>query len=636
MDPSYSIYPLSIAGEPLAIDQDPLRIGADSSLQQGVEAMAGAAKTCALIYTGPTLIGVLTYSHLGEATTCGVDFRQAAVSNWLTPLDRLRLVPGDRLEDGNNLPPDDYLPVLNPAQHWVGLLTPEGDYKITPEAFLPRPAAFPSLPQPQGKLHQEHLILALKGAKVGAWDWDLMTNTLTLSEELEQLLEISPGDFDGRYESIFNYIYREDRAAVHQVLQAAITQGQRYDIDFRVVQPDGVIRWLLSQGQGFNHGGMSPRLVGITLDISDQKQAESELKLQARRERLVGEIAQRIRSLLDLENILEQTVVLVREFIAADRVIILQCAPDVSGKVVQEACVEGYPTMLGWSLRDPWTVQEKFLAHYRLGNGLAIANIYEQGLAESQLLFLEYFKIQAEMVAPLLQGQSLWGLLIVHQCDAPRQWRSSDLRLLQTLATQVGIAIHQAKLHQRLTLVNQKLKRMAYLDGLTQVANRRRFEHHLDNEWRRMARQQTPLGIILADIDYFKEFNDLYGHQAGDNCLRLVARLLGRAAKRPGDLVARYGGEEFVVILPGADLKGAETVAEDIRQSVRSRRITHLGKNTIDGIVTMSLGVASGIPGPGVDSASLLKQADGALYAAKHGGRDQVRLAHDLESRAKG
>jgi diguanylate cyclase (GGDEF)-like protein len=298
----------------------------------------------------------------------------------------------------------------------------------------------------------------------------------------------------------------------------------------------------------------------------------------------------------------------------------------MSGQVTQEACNAGYPTMMGWSLRDPWTVEEKFLAHYRRGRGLAVANIYDQGLAESQLLFLEYFQIQAEIVVPLLQEESLWGLLIAHQCDAPRQWRTADVRLLQSLAVQVGIAIHQAKLHQRLTLANQKLKRIAYLDGLTQVANRRRFEQHLESEWRRMARQQTFLAIILADIDYFKGFNDLYGHQAGDNCLRLVARTLSRAARRPGDLVARYGGEEFAVILPGADLQGAETIAEDLRRSIRDRRVAHQGSN-IDRIVTMSLGVASCIPSSKGNPASLLKQADAALYAAKHGGRDQVRAA---------
>jgi diguanylate cyclase (GGDEF)-like protein len=282
--------------------------------------------------------------------------------------------------------------------------------------------------------------------------------------------------------------------------------------------------------------------------------------------------------------------------------------------------------MLGWALRDPWSVGETFLNHYRAGRGLAVENIYTQNLPASQLEFLEYFQIQAEVVVPLLQEETLWGLLIAHQCRSPRAWLTADVRLLQSLATQVGIAIQQAKLHRELTLANHRLHRMAYLDGLTQVANRRRFEQYLDQEWRRMSRERSPLSVIMADIDCFKGFNDRYGHQAGDNCLRLVARTLSRAAKRPGDLVARYGGEEFVIVLPNTDLKGAETVAEDIRLLVHSRRIPHEG-STVAKVVTMSLGVASTHPNAGISPAVLIKRADEALYQAKNEGRDQVRSA---------
>jgi diguanylate cyclase (GGDEF)-like protein len=232
-------------------------------------------------------------------------------------------------------------------------------------------------------------------------------------------------------------------------------------------------------------------------------------------------------------------------------------------------------------------------------------------------------------VVPLLQEQTLWGLLIAHQCRSPRAWRTADVRLLQNLATQVGIAIQQAKLHRELTLANQRLKRMAYLDGLTQVANRRRFEQYLDQEWRRMSRENGCISIIMADIDSFKGFNDHYGHQAGDNCLRLVARILTRAAKRPGDLVARYGGEEFVIVLPNTDIKGAETVAEEIRLLVRHQRIRHEG-SVVDKVVTMSLGVASTLPAIDASPASLIKLADDALYLAKNQGRDQVRVAAAL------
>nr|WP_228038539.1 diguanylate cyclase [Nodosilinea sp. LEGE 06152] len=472
---------------------------------------------------------------------------------------------------------------------------------------------------------QERLALALQGAQMGTWDWDLAQGTIVISDEQERLLGLAPGEFDGSYDTLFTYLHKDDQAAIHQALQRSIQLKQRYGVEFRVLHRDGQTRWLSARGQVFDDGEHAPRLAGVTLDVSDQKRAEAEIKLQSQRERLVAEIAQRIRHLLDLDSILAQTVTSVQAFIEADRVIVIQCGADMSGEVIQESCAEAYPPMLGWSLRDPWSVGEKFLAHYRAGRGLAVENIYTQNLPPSQLAFLEYFQIQAEIVVPLLEDQTLWGLLIAHQCRSPRAWRTPDVRLLQNLATQVGIAIQQAKMHRELTLANQRLKRMAYLDGLTQVANRRRFEQYLDREWRRMSRENGPLSLIMADIDSFKGFNDRYGHQAGDNCLRLVARLLTRAAKRPGDLVARYGGEEFVLVLPNTDLKGAETVAEDIRLLVRSHRIAHEG-SAVAKIVTMSFGVASALPASDGSPAQLVKRADDALYSAKHQGRDQVRV----------
>lgn len=619
-----------------ALDPAPLELKAHFSLGQALMAMAAATKTYALVVQdNGNLAGVLTYANVAVAAAQNAVFTKAPLEDWMTPLESLVLSPNGPLPLSASLPlvcVPPYRVVVSSSGHWVGLMTPTGYYGLPNSSLDPACSLDLTACQQQSlSLHeqQERLTLALKGAQMGTLDWDISADMLVVSEELQQLLALAPGEFDGHSQSLFEHIHPEDRAKVHEALQHAIYHQQRYDIEFRILLPDGSVRWLLSQGQVFRLPNLTPRLVGVTMDISAQKQAEAELKLQAQRERLVTEMAQRIRNLLDLDNILEQTVIAVREFIEADRVIILQCAPDMSGEVIQESCSPTYPAMMGWTVRDPWSVDAKFLAHYRQGRGMAVANVYEQGLSDNQLMFLEYFKIKAEVVVPLLQEQTVWGLLIAHQCSAPRQWSTADVRLLQSLATQVGIAVQQAKLHRQLTLANQGLRRMAYLDGLTQVANRRRFEQHLDGEWRRMARQREPLSIILADIDYFKGFNDLYGHQAGDNCLRLVARTLSHAAKRPGDLVARYGGEEFAVILPSTDLKGAETVAEEIRRAIRDRRINHRS-SAIDTIVTMSLGVASCIPSAETSAANLLKRADEALYAAKAGGRDQVQLAPEI------
>ena len=614
------------------IDPAPLSVDAEDCLGQVVARMGQAAKTYALVYGQGALLGVFSYDNAARAAAHQINFGQTPVTRWMTPIDWLRPLNTSLSwpQGFSRLHPEQpYLAVVDQAHHWLGLLTPNGfctlpnDAEMVSSSRAELTACHYSVALFQQQ--QERLALALQGAQMGTWDWDLAQGTIVISDEQERLLGLEPGEFDGSYDTLFTYLHEDDQAAVHQALQQAIQLKQRYGVEFRVQHRDRQIRWLSTRGQVFDDGEHAPRLAGVTLDISEQKRAEDEIKLQSQRERLVTEIAQRIRHLLDLDSILAQTVASVQTFIEADRVIVIQCGADMSGEVIQESQTGAYPPMLGWALRDPWSVGKTFLAHYQAGRGLAVENIYTQNLSPNQLAFLEYFQIQAEIVVPLLEDQTLWGLLIAHQCRSPRAWRTSDVRLLQNLATQVGIAIQQAKMHRELTLANQRLKRMAYLDGLTQVANRRRFEQYLDREWRRMSRENGPLSLIMADIDSFKGFNDRYGHQAGDNCLRLVARTLSRAAKRPGDLVARYGGEEFVLVLPNTDLAGAETVAEEIRLLVRSHRIAHEG-SAVAKIVTMSFGVASALPAQGGSPADLVKRADVALYNAKNQGRDQVRV----------
>ena len=624
---------ISTAPLTTVIDAVPVCIGPESTLQQALAMLVSAQKHYALVCQVHTLLGVFDYSHIGLAYNRGVNFNQAIVSAWMIPLHQLETLPHETLESFSNINTplkisSGYHPIINQTGHWLGLITPEG-FLTSPgnvENGNPGHTCAHRAIEPISKPGQKHLDLVLRAAQVGTWSWNLQQGTITISEELEKLLGLSPGEFDGQYDNLFRYVHPQDQSKVHQTLQNAIHHGKRYAVEFRIVQPEGAERWLSSRGRTFTDTQQDPCLMGVILDISDQKQAELELKAQTQRERLVTEIAQRIRNVLDLDTILEQTVAAVKDFIEADRVIIIRSSATMNGEVIAESCSSKYPTMLGWQLRDPWFVGKKFLHHYQQGRGLAVENIYAHDLSEEQLMFLEYFQIKAEIVVPLLQENTLWGLLIAHQCSHTRAWQPADVRLLQSLATQVGIAIQQAKMHAQLTLANEQLRRIAYLDGLTQVANRRRFEQYIKTEWRRMSREKKPLALILCDIDYFKAYNDYYGHQAGDNCLRLVARTLGRAAKRPGDLVARYGGEEFVIVLPNTDLSGAETVAEDIRYLIRSRRIDHK-KSKVDKIITLSLGVASGIPNPDSSPGELVKLADDALYDAKNQGRDQVRTA---------
>lgn len=221
------------------------------------------------------------------------------------------------------------------------------------------------------------------------------------------------------------------------------------------------------------------------------------------------------------------------------------------------------------------------------------------------------------------KAPALWGLLIAHHCTEPRQWQALEIDLLKSLATQVAIAIQQSSLVEQLEAANQELERLASVDGLTQVANRRRFDEYLNTEWRRLAREQKPLSLILCDIDYFKRYNDTYGHLAGDDCLQQVASVLRQALRRPTDLVARYGGEEFAIILPNMDARGAASIAEAIRLGVRQLQIPH-AQSLSSTYVTLSLGIACKIPTPDISPQQLIATADQGLYQAKAQGRDRV------------
>ncbi|MEH2095500.1 diguanylate cyclase domain-containing protein [Nostoc sp.] len=169
---------------------------------------------------------------------------------------------------------------------------------------------------------------------------------------------------------------------------------------------------------------------------------------------------------------------------------------------------------------------------------------------------------------------------------------------------------------------NQKLEQLVNLDGLTKVANRRCFDARLQAEWKRLAREQKPLSLILCDVDKFKLYNDYYGHLGGDDCLITIAQTMQEMVRRPADLVARYGGEEFSVLLPNTDLVGAIAVAESIQQAIHNKAIPHANSD-INDIVTLSLGISSVIPTCDIKPHTLILSADQALYNAKHKGRDR-------------
>jgi diguanylate cyclase (GGDEF)-like protein len=174
--------------------------------------------------------------------------------------------------------------------------------------------------------------------------------------------------------------------------------------------------------------------------------------------------------------------------------------------------------------------------------------------------------------------------------------------------------------------VNKELAAIAYLDGLTKIANRRQFDERLLQEWRRLQREKSPLSIVMCDVDYFKQYNDTYSHCGGDDCLQEVAKAIESAARRSADLTARYGGEEFVVLLPNTPLTGALAVAKSMQLRVKDLQIPHQ-KSMVSEYVTLSFGVASIIPSDASTPEELILKADRALYQAKQAGRNQIVIS---------
>jgi len=182
---------------------------------------------------------------------------------------------------------------------------------------------------------------------------------------------------------------------------------------------------------------------------------------------------------------------------------------------------------------------------------------------------------------------------------------------------------------EQLEEANKKLRLLSSLDGLTGIANRRTFDEFLDREWRRSVREKKTLSLLLADIDFFKKFNDEYGHQAGDGCLKKVAKILSDSVNRPGDLVARYGGEEFAVIMGNTPVDFAAKIADELRSVVAQMKIRHAYSDTAD-FITLSIGAAAVVPVPELSSDKLIEAADKALYRAKEKGRNRVAVSENI------
>ncbi len=198
-------------------------------------------------------------------------------------------------------------------------------------------------------------------------------------------------------------------------------------------------------------------------------------------------------------------------------------------------------------------------------------------------------------------------------------------RLRQEVADRIQAEASLAEANQELRRYAEELERLTMTDDLTSLANRRCFDQYLQKEWRRLAREQNSIALVLCDIDNFKAYNDTYGHIAGDGCLKQVAQAIQMTARRPADLVARYGGEEFAIVLPNTEHHGALRVAEAIQDAIHRLQIPH-AQSTVSQYVTLSIGIFSTIPKPGSLPEFSISVTDQLLYTAKNQGKNRIEF----------
>jgi len=263
-------------------------------------------------------------------------------------------------------------------------------------------------------------------------------------------------------------------------------------------------------------------------------------------------------------------------------------------------------------------------------NGQKALNIAQNQLPDLILLDAMMPDMDGYAVCAALRGDETTRdipIIFVTALKTPEdETRALSAGAADFISKPVNAAVVRARVRTQLTVKFQSdaLRELTLTDALTGVGNRRAFDERLVAEWRRCTRSQMPIALILVDIDHFKNFNDAYGHQAGDACLKKAGEAMARAAKRPQDMLARYGGEEFALLLPYEDVAGAETVARRVLEEIAMLHIPH-ERSSVGPYLSVSMGVASMTPNERGDPAVLVRAADALLYDAKAGGRNQFK-----------
>lgn len=463
-------------------------------------------------------------------------------------------------------------------------------------------------------------------AHLGYWEWDIITGQEQGSKEMFRLLGLYSRTGHFMHKTFEQALHPEDKEYVLQAFEQAIYDDEPYHIEFRIVCPDSTVRHVQAFGKLIRDVAGKPlRFMGTAQNITELKQVEESLRhtneqLQLR----VNELAQRSQeiSLLSKMGNLLQTCLTVDEAYTVIVRFMGLLFPNTIGMLAMfngsSNFLESVATWGNFPENAQENAQEVVFAPkecWALRQSRPYYMPDEQTYPLCKHLFFDSNLVY--LCVPMMAQGELLGLLHIAQLGVePNSLNEAYQRLAETIVEQIALALANLKLRE--SLRNQSIR-----DALTGLYNRRYLEDTLEREFYRAERNQQVVGIIMVDIDFFKQFNDQFGHDAGDTVLQVLGCFLNEHIRK-GDIACRYGGEEFTLILPGAPLDVVQKRAEVIRNKVKLLSVKHRNQNL--GAITLSIGVAN-FPQHGTRAKEVLRAADTALLRAKKQGRDKVVVA---------
>lgn len=428
------------------------------------------------------------------------------------------------------------------------------------------------------------------------WQHDPVSGRDRWSEEAYRLLGYRPGEVEPSFSLLEPMIHPGDRAAIHQALRRTVTEGVPYRAVFRIRTALGRQRLLEAHGWREYSPGGAVTVAGVARDISEERRYREALEHHRRQFCLLA---------------------------SAIRDVLWVGTPGLTRLHYVSPAVEA---LAGRSREELYRNPRAFVEQVHPDDRPRVQDLLDRRVTRHRLGFrlfrpdgeLRWVESRVFPAGPGEGGEELVAGVVSDITDRARAEQA--LRRALDALEQAREEAERGK--GRLEQSNRTLRRLSYQDPLTGVANRRSFDTYLAAEWRREARHHRPISVLLIDVDYFKAYNELYGHVQGDHCLRQVAAALADGLERGGDLVARYGGEEFVVVLPETPLPGARAMAEALRRRVARLRLPHAG-SAVAPHLTVSIGVACTVPWQS-SPRCLVQRADEALYLAKGSGRNRV------------